>query len=217
MLNDKVTRIAFAISFIGHCLFLGMPGFNFSLPQDTSKPEEITVRIEIERPSLLPEIDVMREEKKLKKMTKESLPPESEFPSEEKITMEQPLEEQVKERIEVINPDQEAMLRYQDMIKQRIEEARRYPSWAKRQGVEGAVYLRFTVSSDGLSQNVRVMRSSGSAILDQEAIATIVRAEPFPPIPDDIKMNSVQIDIAIVFTLKSDTRSTSEVEQLPPG
>ncbi len=134
MLNDRVTRTSFLISFLGHCLFLGIPGGKILSSFQAERPQEITVRIEIEKPPLLPEIEVMGEEKKLKEVVKEPKQPEPELELQpEEIVMEQPIEEQSKEKIEVIDPAQEVMLRYQDMVKQKIESCRRYPAWAKEQ------------------------------------------------------------------------------------
>lgn len=204
MLTDKVTKTAFMISFLGHCLFLGIPKINTDFPK-LNKPEDISVRIEIEKPALLPKIDLMGEEKKLKEVIEEpKLPepePEPEVESEE-VVIEGPIKEPVKEDIEVIDPAQEAMLRYQDMVKQRIEEVRRYPSWAKKHGIEGLVHVSFTVLSNGIGQDIKIIRSSGSRILDEEATANIKRANPFPPVPQEINNSSVQVEVSIVFALE---------------
>ena len=206
MLDDRVTSITFLFSFIGHCLILGMPRFNLSLHQEAKKLEEITVRIEIEKPSLLPKIDVLGEEKRIKEVKKELKHPESksrpEPNTQQEVVIEQTPKELIQERIEVINPAQEAMLRYQDMVKQRIEEVRRYPLWAKSQGIEGTVYLSFVVLLDGSSQGIKIIRSSGSKVLDEEAIVTIKRANPFPHIPKEITTSFVQMEVSIVFTLQ---------------
>ena len=173
------------------------------LPQ-LNKPEDISVRIEIEKPLLLPKIDTMGEEKKLKEIIEEPKPPKPEPKPEieaEEVVVEEPIKEPVMEDIKVIDPKQEAMLRYQDMVKQRIEEVRRYPSWAKRQGIEGVVHVSFTVLSNGVGQNVKIVRSSGSRILDEEAEATIERATPFPSVPKEINDSSVQVEVSIVFAL----------------
>ena len=177
-----------------------MPGMDMVSHQH-EQPEDIVVRIEIEKPPLLPEIDVMGEEKKLKEIAKEEKPPEPE-PEQEinEVVAEKP--EPPKEIVEVINPQDEATLRYQDMVKQRIEEVRRYPPWAKRQGIEGTAYISFTVLSNGSSQNVKIVRSSGSKILDEEAVATVKRANPFPPIPKEISISFVRMEVSIVFTLE---------------
>ncbi|MBI5183435.1 MAG: energy transducer TonB, partial [Nitrospinae bacterium] len=102
--------------------------------------------------------------------------------------------------VKVINHQDEVMLRYQDMVKQRIEDVRRYPLVAKRQGIEGVVYLNFIILSDGLTQDVKIIHSSDSKILDDEAVATIKRANPFPPIPKEISTSQVEMEISIVFT-----------------
>lgn len=203
MISDRITRTAFVISFIGHCLFLGMPGISMDSSQ-VNNPEDMTVKIEIEKPSLLPRIDIMGEEKKFKEVIKKPKPPEPEpkpQPKEE-VVIEQPPKEPIEENIEVIDPAQEAMLRYQDMVKQRIEQVRRYPSWAKKQEIEGVVYLSFVVLLSGLSKDIKIIHSSGFKILDEEAVATIKRAHPFPPIPQEINQEFVLIEVAIIFKLE---------------
>ena len=205
MSNDRVVRIAFVISFIGHCLFLGMPGFNIN-PSQFKQPKDVMVKIEIEKPPLLPKIDVIGEEKKLKEVIEKPRPPRPELepePQLEEVVIEKPLKEPIEEMVEVVDSAQEAMLRYQDMVKQRIEEVRRYPSWAKRQGIEGDVYLSFIVLSNGLSKDTKIIHSSGSKILDEEAVATIKRANPFPPVPKEIGIFFVQMEVTIVFTLNN--------------
>ena len=202
MVNDGVIRTAFMISFFGHCLFLGLPGNNLN-NANLNRQEDITFKIEVEKPPLLPKVDIMGEEKKLKEIMEKPEPvePETELLSEETM-VEEAIKESVEENIEVVDSAQEAMLRYQDMVKQKIEEVRRYPSWAKRQGIEGIVGLRFIVSSCGLSQDVEIICPSGSKILDEEAIATIRRANPFPPLPEEICSSLVKMEIYLVFTLE---------------
>ena len=223
--GKRIIKIAFFCSLLIHCLFLGMPGFILSKPQP-KKTKEIKVQIEIEKlPPLLPKIDIMGEEKKLKKITKKEPPkPEPELepkpepepqPEEEKIVKESELKKQIEktlvektkpeplqEAVKVINPQDEAMLRYQDMIKQRIESCRRYPNWAKKQGFEGAVHLTFTVLSNGNTRDIKIARSSGFDILDDEAVSTVKKAAPFPPIPQDLNRSFLKIEVAVVFKLK---------------
>ena len=250
MFNDRITKVAFLISLSGHLLLFGMPGINPRSFQ-IEKPEEITVRIEIEKPPLLPKIDIMGEEKKLppeadppsvekeiekkknltkiepqpqkEKMIKESEPqlqeqiklnPEPE-PQKEKIVkkpepekkieekeIKQPYKEPLQETVKVINPQKEAMLRYQDMVKQKIESYRKYPNWAKKQGFEGAVCLKFVILYNGVCKDIKIIKPSGFNILDKEAVSTIKRAQPFPPIPPELKTSSLTMEVSIVFTLQ---------------
>ena len=207
MFMDKVMRVTFLLSLAGHLLFLGMP---FKLRPDShteKKHKELEiVYINIEKPPLLPKIDVVGEQKKLKEISAKPELPQPEPESEarpEGVTVEQPLKERVEEKIEVIDPAGEAMLRYQDIVKQRIEEARRYPTFAKRQAIEGSVHLNFVVLSNGLSKDIKIISSSGSKILDQEAVSTIQRANPFPPIPSQINQDLVAMELSIAFVLDS--------------
>ena len=222
MSEDRVIKIAFIISLTAHCLFLGMPKFS-STKSRPKKDEEINVRIEIEKPPLLPKIDVMGKEKKLKEIEHQITgTPEHQLEKKEEIMEElQEIEEepQPKEQIEkeivkqpqpkspqefvkVINPQEEAMLRYQDMVKQKIESCRRYPPWAKKQGFEGTVHIKFTILSTGFTKNIKIIKSSGFNILDKEAISTIKRAQPFPPIPEEMKVSSLTMEVSVVFTLQ---------------
>ncbi len=169
------------------------------------KPEDITVRIEIEKPPLLPKIDVMGEEKKLKELIKEQEPLEPEPETEvlpEEVTIEKPEPEPPEEKVEVIEPAKEAMLRYQDMVKRKIEEMRRYPRWAKDREIEGAVHLSFRVLANGQAQGIEVTKSSGYIILDQAATATVQRANPFSPLPREITTPYVSMEVAIIFSLQ---------------
>ena len=63
MLNDKVIRTAFLLSFVGHCLFLGMPAMITNSTQ-FNKSEDLTISIVIEKPTLLPKIDILGEDRK---------------------------------------------------------------------------------------------------------------------------------------------------------
>jgi TonB family protein len=204
MIDDKVTKMALIISITGHFLFLGSSGFNLRLPQHENLPEELMVELEIERPALLPKIDIMGQEKKFKEIEQKPEQPKPELkppPLSEQIIVQQIYQERIEEKVDVIDPDNDAMLRYQDMVKQKIEEARRYPLWAKKQGIEGVVFLNFIILPNGSSQNIRIIRSSGSGILDQEAIETVKRAVPFPSIPKEISSSFVEMGVSIVFML----------------
>jgi len=115
-------------------------------------------------------------------------------------------EEKIKEEnyggLPSIVKDNKALLRYQDRVKQRIEQCKKYPRWAKRQGFEGIVHLSFTILANGEAKNIRVVQPSQFDILNREAIATVNRASPFLPIPEDFNRSYVEMEVAIVFKLR---------------
>lgn len=81
-------------------------------------------------------------------------------------------------------------------IRAKIERAKRYPALAKKLGVQGRALVQFRIGANGLPQEVRLQSSSGSPLLDEEALATIKRAAPFRPIADP-----TALEVAIRFEL----------------
>ena len=66
----------------------------------------------------------------------------------------------------------------------RLSARKRYPSEAR--GDQGTAQLAFNVDRQGGVHNARVTRSSGSSVLDHEALALVQRAQPLPPPPPEI-------------------------------
>lgn len=68
-------------------------------------------------------------------------------------------------------------------LKKQIEDVWHYPKDAATKGKHGKLNLIFTVSSDGDLENFKVLRSSGYASLDDEAVRAIRVAAPYHPFP----------------------------------
>ena len=92
---------------------------------------------------------------------------------------------------------------YLNKVIEFLDSDRQYKSnWAKKQGFEGTVHLKFTILSTGFTKDIKIIKSSGFNILDKEAISTIKRAQPFPPIPEEMKVSSLTMEVSVVFTLQ---------------
>lgn len=61
-----------------------------------------------------------------------------------------------------------------------------YPLAARRERLEGVVMLRIRLARDGRLLNVRLSRSSGHAMLDRAALASVERLESLPAPPRSI-------------------------------
>jgi len=75
-----------------------------------------------------------------------------------------------------------------------------YPLAARRQGAEGRVVLRAQVLEDGRCAEVRIVRSSGHALLDESALAT-VRRWRFVPATRAGTPVAASVDVPISFRL----------------
>jgi len=72
---------------------------------------------------------------------------------------------------------------YFGSIKRSIELVWQYPEQALRYGLQGKLLMEFIVLGSGELENVRLVRSSGSSLLDNEALRAVKAAAPFHPIP----------------------------------
>lgn len=76
---------------------------------------------------------------------------------------------------------------FQSLVLSRIERARRYPPAARARREEGIATVAFTMSRGGKVSAVSIQSSTGSSLLDREAMETVRRAQPLPPVPEDIE------------------------------
>ncbi|GEM_PF-4054873 len=74
-------------------------------------------------------------------------------------------------------------------IRNKIEQAKKYPPLARLRKIEGVVHVSFVIMPNGNLSEVKLLQSSGSPILDEEALATLRRAEPFPYYPKSIQIS----------------------------
>jgi len=93
------------------------------------------------------------------------------------------------------------LLYYQRLIKQKIEENKRYPLLARNKGIEGLVWLKFVILRNGQLKDIKVVKSSSHQILDKAAIESIKKANPFPPFPEEIRERSLTMSICLCFEL----------------
>jgi protein TonB len=80
----------------------------------------------------------------------------------------------------------------------RINQFQHYPEAARSHGDSGTASVSFTVDGSGRVVSVRLKASSGSSILDQEALATVRRASPWPAPPSGA---SVTVNVPIRYSL----------------
>ncbi len=81
-----------------------------------------------------------------------------------------------------------------------------YPQAAREQALFGSLILHVAVRADGSLEGVRVVRSSGHAVLDEAAVKIVRLAAPFAPFPDSIKAETDVLDITRVWQFQRNHR-----------
>lgn len=82
-----------------------------------------------------------------------------------------------------------------------IARHKRYPREARHDGVTGVVSVTFTILANGTVDTEQVSGSSGDHRLDQAALAMLSRASPFPPIPRNLGMPTLELTLPVEFSL----------------
>lgn len=86
---------------------------------------------------------------------------------------------------------------YFGSIKRAIELVWQYPEMALRYGLQGKLLMEFSILENGELAKARIIRSSGSNLLDEEALRAVRSAAPFSPIPPWVAKE--QLDILASF------------------
>jgi len=102
-------------------------------------------------------------------------------------------------RLTPLNAPEVQYISYFASIKRKIELVWQYPYEAAVAGIQGELTLDFVIARSGALNSVELVRSSGSKILDDEAIRSLRVAAPFDPIPAEYKIPSLQIRGRFVY------------------
>jgi len=100
---------------------------------------------------------------------------------------------------EIIVEAKDDIKKYLFYVRDKLQENLSYPLMAKRLQIEGTVIVRFVIEKDGsVNENtIKIVKSSGSKILDRQAIITVKNSIPFKPPPE----GRIIIEIPVVFEI----------------
>ena len=85
----------------------------------------------------------------------------------------------------------------------------KYPDEAYKNNVEGRVAMQFVIAKDGKVKDVRVLRSSGNELLDNEAMRVISMSPKWTPGKVDGKAVNVTFVFPVVFKLNNDAKAAA--------
>jgi protein TonB len=103
---------------------------------------------------------------------------------------------------DIDNLVQEALAKYKVDVQRKIRAARHYPLLARRMSQEGVVRIKFLLNKDGtVKGTVDIIKRCRYGVLNDAAVDTIVRANPYPPFPPELAGDEMTFTIDIDFQL----------------
>lgn len=88
---------------------------------------------------------------------------------------------------------------YAGRVAAHLQRYKRYPDEAARQRLAGTAVVTFTLGADGRVRASKLARASGQAVFDQEVLAMVQRASPFPPIPAESGRSDYTFTVPVHF------------------
>ncbi|MGQ0701045.1 MAG: energy transducer TonB [Panacagrimonas sp.] len=99
----------------------------------------------------------------------------------------------------------EAALTWESQVLAHLERHKRYPALALRRGQEDRVSVKIRLDRAGKVLSHSIAGSRGYAMLDQEVLALIERANPFPAPPVEIRDGDLEFMVPVEFFIDRQT------------
>ncbi|RLB20557.1 MAG: hypothetical protein DRG73_10020 [Deltaproteobacteria bacterium] len=179
--GKRIIPITFLISIIIHIgIIIAFQGIS---PFSLLRAERRTYKVDLIRPPI----------KEIKKNRKQSDPPISQIHSE--------LPAETKEATISLDTNNPTYHPYTKMIKEKIFNYWIYPLSAQQNLIQGGLLIVFRLGRDGILIDCNIEKSSGYKILDKHAIKAIRLANPFPPFPENITVQFLNIHASFAYQL----------------
>lgn len=95
-----------------------------------------------------------------------------------------------------------AILTYRKSLHLHLKKHQRFPAEARTRGQQGSVVVEFAIDRSGRMVSKKLVKPSGVATLDNEALAAIERASPFPLPPDEEPGEVLKYSMPIQFRIR---------------
>ncbi|MGK5053429.1 TonB family protein [Janthinobacterium sp. RB2P8] len=100
-------------------------------------------------------------------------------------------------------PASAAPASWQSRVLSHLAQFKRYPGDARQRKRAGAAWVRFQVDRDGKLLASELITSSGTVLLDREALQVLQRAQPLPAPPDNVlHQGTVTVTLPVSFRLE---------------
>ena len=99
-------------------------------------------------------------------------------------------------------PSPAAAASWQSRLLAHLTRFKRYPAAAQMRREQGVALLRFSMTPAGEVLSFRLERSSGHALLDQETLELIRRAQPLPALPPEMGQQPIELVVPLRYELR---------------
>jgi periplasmic protein TonB len=96
----------------------------------------------------------------------------------------------------------QAILTYQKAIRLHVKKHQSYSREARVRELQGSAVVEFAIDRTGKLIDRELRASSGTAVLDEDALSTVERSSPFPLPPDDAVGEVLRFSLKIEFKIK---------------
>ena len=90
---------------------------------------------------------------------------------------------------------------YLFQVRRKIEQLWTYPPQAIAAQEEGNAEIRFTIDANGSLSGYDIIATSGSAVLDQGALAVVKAAAPYAPLPAEYNLSRLHITATFSYRM----------------
>jgi TonB family protein len=108
--------------------------------------------------------------------------------------------------IVTLGPEVEHLHPYFTQVQERIGAKWAYPPSAAESRIEGDVRIEFYIAKDGSLALIEVRHSSRVPALDEAALTAVKRAQPFPPVTDEVAKQTLAIDSRFRYRIERNQR-----------
>jgi protein TonB len=95
-----------------------------------------------------------------------------------------------------------SFIRWQSALAAHLERFKRYPTAARARREQGIAMVAFTIDHEGHLVNSRIVRSSGSSVLDEETLDMLARAQPMPKPPGSAPDTALSFVVPVRFNIR---------------
>lgn len=173
------------------------------IPQFEQSP--LAPEPEVALPIAKPVEEVQEKEEELKEVQPENLAPQQTAAAQSMA----PPQIQAKEAPTVTatqvgdaKKNSRAILTYRKSLHLHLKKHQRYPAAARSKGQQGSVVVEFAIDRTGRPVAKKVTKTSGNVTLDEEALASIERASPFPLPPDEEPGEVLKYTMPVQFKIR---------------